>query len=539
LSPRTRNVLASQLDEIEKFVARTSLTGDTYMGVASRLGETGGGSFANCAELMAIFAEIDFKDSDEETARQRVAAFPLWPSIVIRSGGGLHCYYLLDDPLDLQNGGQPIASRLPRALARVLGGDLKSAEPARVLRLPGTLNHKYQPAREVKIEHFDARQRYSIDQIESAISNVPSVEQRRVAEALPDTILEGGRNNTLFVEGCRLRRMGWQEKEIADALLTLNRERATPPLEVHEVQAIAHSVIRFSSAEDMFPLTDAGNAEAFVAKFARRLRFDHARARWVVFGSHHWEIDGDGQVHRCVLEGLRERQVTAANSQSESRTEQLKWLIKTSESATRLGACLNLAQSLRPVATSGDEWDQDPWLFGVANGVIDCRTGTFRAGQPSDWITLVAPVSYDSHAECPRWTKFLNEIFADDPDLPGYFQRVVGYCLTGVTSEQVFWILYGTGANGKSTLIETLQRTLFGPYAATMPFPSAHWSDAITDYQKAALVARRFVTASEVTRQGRLHEEMIKSLTGGTRSVPAIRTVAHSTSCRWRSSFCG
>jgi hypothetical protein len=100
--------------------------------------------------------------------------------------------------------------------------------------------------------------------------------------------------------------------------------------------------------------------------------------------------------------------------------------------------------------------------------------------------------------------RFLTEIFADDPDLPPYIQRFVGYALTGVTTEQCFWIAYGTGANGKSTLFETLHRHVFGPCAATMPFPSVAWSDAMSEYQKAALVGRRFVSSSEVTRQGRL-----------------------------------
>jgi putative DNA primase/helicase len=87
--------------------------------------------------------------------------------------------------------------------------------------------------------------------------------------------------------------------------------------------------------------------------------------------------------------------------------------------------------------------------------------------------------------------------------------------LTGNTAEQAIWIFFGEGSNGKSTLIETLQQQVFGSdFSWTMPFPSATWSDAMSEYQKASLAGLRFVTTSEVKKQGRLNEELIKSLTG-------------------------
>jgi putative DNA primase/helicase len=109
----------------------------------------------------------------------------------------------------------------------------------------------------------------------------------------------------------------------------------------------------------------------------------------------------------------------------------------------------------------------------------------------------------------------VQEIFADHKELVDYLQRAFGYCLTGLTTEQVFWILWGLGANGKSTLIEVLQHSIFGAYAWTMPFPTATWTTAISEYQRAELPGRRVVTASEVKHRAHLHEDFIKSLTGG------------------------
>ena len=74
----------------------------------------------------------------------KLTDFPLEPSIIVRSGGGLHCYWLFREPIELQNESERIKSTL-RRLARAVDGDLQAAEPARILRLPGTLNHKYTP----------------------------------------------------------------------------------------------------------------------------------------------------------------------------------------------------------------------------------------------------------------------------------------------------------------------------------------------------------------------------------------------------------
>jgi putative DNA primase/helicase len=131
-----------------------------------------------------------------------------------------------------------------------------------------------------------------------------------------------------------------------------------------------------------------------------------------------------------------------------------------------------------------------------------------------DYVTKVAPVRYDPAAQCPRFKQFLREVFADAVEIVDYLQRCFGYCLTGLTSEQVFWILFGFGGNGKTTLMELMLNAIFGDYAWTMPFPTASWTTAISEYQRAELPGRRLISASEVKQRGHLHEDFIKSLTG-------------------------
>jgi putative DNA primase/helicase len=108
-------------------------------------------------------------------------------------------------------------------------------------------------------------------------------------------------------------------------------------------------------------------------------------------------------------------------------------------------------------------------LFGVANGVVDLKTGELRAGKPSDRITQHSDVVFEPQAHCPRFKKFLTEIFGGDRTLISYVQKAVGYCLTGNTSEQVLFLCHGTGANGKSTFLDVL-RFVLGGYAYNLPF---------------------------------------------------------------------
>jgi len=269
------------------------------------------------------------------------------------------------------------------------------------------------------------------------------------------------------------------------------------------------------TATSTYKRSDAGNAEMFAALHQDDIRYDHAARLWRVWSGHHWATDRDRTVHRLAKDVMRSRLESATSIVSDDeRKAEVKWAIA-SESRRGLDALLAIAQSERPLAVTGDGWDRHPMLYPTQNGVIELETGRLRDGRREDGISRVAPVSYDPTAMCPRWERFVREIFAANPEIAEYLKRVVGYTLTGNTSEQAIWILFGTGANGKSKLMETLMHTIFGAdFAWTMPFPSSSWTDSMSEYQKAALAGKRLVASSEVAKQGRLNEELVKSLTG-------------------------
>jgi putative DNA primase/helicase len=123
-------------------------------------------------------------------------------------------------------------------------------------------------------------------------------------------------------------------------------------------------------------------------------------------------------------------------------------------------------------------------------------------------------VKFDPLAECPRWERFLSEVFAGDQELIDFIHRAVGYSLTGDTSEQCFFGCEGAGANGKSTFLEALRQVL-GDYAANTPFSTLEWKgrSAIPN-DVAALAGKRFIAALETNESVQLNEARIKQLTG-------------------------
>ena len=110
------------------------------------------GDAAHCAVLPAIFVDADFKDLGEDETRRRIAACPLPPSMIVESGGGLHPYWLLTQPLYLKRE-LSAAKRWLRHVATSVADVVDEAvsEPARVLRIPGSLNFKYDPPRPVTL----------------------------------------------------------------------------------------------------------------------------------------------------------------------------------------------------------------------------------------------------------------------------------------------------------------------------------------------------------------------------------------------------
>jgi putative DNA primase/helicase len=168
------------------------------------------------------------------------------------------------------------------------------------------------------------------------------------------------------------------------------------------------------------------------------------------------------------------------------------------------------------VALYPDQLDRDPWLFNVQNGTLDLRSAEIREHRREDFITKLAPVTYDPNADCPKWMKFLDDIFGANEELIGYIQRLVGYCITGKTVEHILPFLYGDGANGKSTFCETLMALVGADYAApAAPDLLLARRGESHPTERADLFGKRMVFCVETQAGRRMNESLVKEMTGG------------------------
>lgn len=198
----------------------------------------------------------------------------------------------------------------------------------------------------------------------------------------------------------------------------------------------------------------------------------------------------------------------------EIRDNRRKW-VKSSESRAVIGNSLALLQPM--LSVSAEVMDKQPLLVGCPNGVIDLQSVSVREHRREDFITKTISVDYDATARAPRWEAFIHEIMGGDAELTSYLQTLCGYVLSAHRVEHILPILYGTGANGKSTFLKTLQ-TLMGDYAGSAP-PGLLISSGENAHPTglASLQGRRLVVISETGEGGKLNEEQVKLLTGGDR----------------------
>jgi len=277
-----------------------------------------------------------------------------------------------------------------------------------------------------------------------------------------------------------------------------------------------------------YPLTDCGNAERLVDQHGDSIRFCRATGHWFLWKGCQWSAD-DGAAVQLAKKTIRamqhERKQILSNSESQSddweilrrRADALeKWATR-SEGAPRIIAMLRMAESDPRLSVEPEDFDKNPLVLNLRNGSIDLNSGLFREHRSKELLTKLAGADYEANTQCPRWTKFLEEVFEPHPDVVPFLQRAVGYTLTSETREECVFVLAGSGRNGKSTFIGILHRILgqYGGVAEMDTFLAAHGSALREDI--ADMRGRRFVSAQEPMLDGRFAEGTLKWVSGGDR----------------------
>jgi putative DNA primase/helicase len=259
-----------------------------------------------------------------------------------------------------------------------------------------------------------------------------------------------------------------------------------------------------------YSLSDDGNAQRLAKTHYRTLRCSKG-VGWIAYYDGMWQRSAD-----IALNKARE---TARAIMDDADPEDLKDPVRrwaeSSLGAGRIESMLRLAKSDPALSVLPSQLNANPFLLGCTNGIVDLTTGHFMPHDPGYLITNQSVVRYDASATCPTWIRFLADVTEGNQDLVDMLQQAVGYSLTGSIEEQALFILYGTGANGKSTFTNTVHKML-GSYATWMPAESFMLKrfGGTTSNDIAGLHDKRLVLASEPELGATFCESKIKAMTG-------------------------
>jgi putative DNA primase/helicase len=272
--------------------------------------------------------------------------------------------------------------------------------------------------------------------------------------------------------------------------------------------------------EDATFQTDNELGVRFIDRHSQDLRFAPAWKRWLSWDGKRWRIDENSSraidLGRRFSSSLWDHFSDSMKKQIDSydkETDRTYKFLRNANKGSGINAYINLASADPRVRVDVAELNPNPYLLNLQNGTFDLGLGKFREHRQNDSITQLASVGFDPHAKCELWKSTLQTIFDHDDEVIGFVQRLLGYSISGLQSEHVLPIAYGSGCNGKSTLTNTILAML-GDYGGLANEALLLGSKDAHPTEKAFLYQKRFVAISEPEQGARLRESRVKELTG-------------------------
>ena len=277
-----------------------------------------------------------------------------------------------------------------------------------------------------------------------------------------------------------------------------------------------------------YELTDAGRADRVRAVAGDAWLYSSNARSWYQWTGQRWlENAGSGlselmiRIYRQLQQLIGAGEITFSGSgrDQDKQREAYMRFYKDSCNLPKIRAARALLADFLDVDSTngGPVFDCSVSLLNTPAGTLDLGTGETYAHRKGDYITKITASSASTTYAGSLWEKTINEVIPD-AGTREYFQRFLGYCLTGDTSEEKFLIAYGKGGQGKGTLLETVAAAM-GDYAAPVPIEMLLQGRTSTGEAPAAqllsLKGRRLALCSESGIERRLDAAKVKWLTGG------------------------
>lgn len=263
-------------------------------------------------------------------------------------------------------------------------------------------------------------------------------------------------------------------------------------------------------------MTDLGRAERMVAQNRQTIRYNYAMKSWYIWDGKVWGQDKAGNIQQVAKKTIKSLYKTVLPNieDSDKKRKFMNELLK-AENQNSLRAMIESAENEKGMPIDITEFDSHKGVISVANGIIDLLTGKLIPHERKMYLTKMISFNYNPDATCQKWMDFLETTFPESEEMIKFVQRAFGYILSGYTSEQVFFIFYGHGSNGKGVMIDTITRVMEEFATTTQPdtiIRKRYERSSTNDL--ADLWGARFVSTSETDSYQELDEGRIKRITG-------------------------
>lgn len=266
-----------------------------------------------------------------------------------------------------------------------------------------------------------------------------------------------------------------------------------------------------------YDLSDTGNAQRFIDRFGKNIRYNFDNKCWVVFDGKTWIRDNKQIVKTQADILIEEMKVEMVKEPDKELQKEMAKNIRHLSSNSGKEAMLKEAMHIGSIPTVNADYDNENYKLNCFNGVVDLKTGELLPHDRTYMMSKNTNLKVDMENEPKRWKQFLLEVFNGSQDLVDYIQTAVGYTLTGDTKEQCFFQCYGDGANGKSVFLDILYEML-GDYALNSQVESIlakNGSSSSANSEIARMNGARFVRTNEPNDGSRFNEGLVKQLVSG------------------------
>src|SRR5579871_343212 len=255
-----------------------------------------------------------------------------------------------------------------------------------------------------------------------------------------------------------------------------------------------------------FSADDQGNAEAVFHLYGKYLAFNDAYG-WLIWNKTHF-APSIQRINALIVKTLRLRANAARHMERKDIAEISKSM------AGRIAACRTLLETLAYVEI--EKFDNEPDLINTQSGIVHLRTKKIIPHDPIYHFTWCTSVGYNPKADMTPWLDFLQDT-VESLEMVGYLKQSLGYSISGHTSEEIMFYIYGPPRSGKGTMCEIILAIFPRPITIEVDFNSftAKRENDSQNFDLAPLKAARIVFASESNKYQSLNPAKIKQLTGG------------------------